>query len=98
MGIPLLLDPGRRAGFDPLDQVCLAYSTAQTNCKVDMVDDAANSISFAIVVTTDCGKVGVHARGYGSIKPLLAVFRAENYMDNDLAERLGHSRNLDSEM
>jgi len=28
----------------------------------------------------------MHAGGYGSIKPLLAVFRAENYMDNDLAE------------
>ena len=93
MGIPLFLDPGRRAGFDRLDQVCLADSTAQTNCKVDMVDDAANSISFAIVVTTDRGKIGVHARRYGSTQPFLAVFRAENYMDNDLAERLGHRRN-----
>ena len=45
----------------------LADSTAQTNCNVDMVRDAANPISFAIVVTTYCGKVGVHARGYGSI-------------------------------
>ena len=82
----MLLDPGRRAGFDRLDQVCLADSTAQTNRNVDMVDDSANSISFAIVVTTNCGEVGMHARRYGSIKPLLAVFRAENYMDNDLAE------------
>jgi len=86
MGIPLLLDPGRRGGFDRLDQVCLADSTAQTNRNVDMVDDSANSISFAIVITTDSGKVSVHARGYGSIEPLPAVFRAENYMDNDLAE------------
>jgi len=57
-----------------------------------MIDGAANPISLAIVVTTYCGKVGVHARGYGSIKPLLAVLSAENYMDNDLAERLGHKR------
>src|SRR2546422_10400270 len=98
MGIPLLLDPGRRTGFDRLDQVRLADSTAQTNCKVDMVDDSANPIRFAIVITTYCGKVGVHARGYGSIKPLLAVFRAENDMDNDLAERLGHKRNSDFEI
>jgi hypothetical protein len=39
----------------------------------------------------------MHAWGYGSIKPLLAVFRAENNMNNDLAERLGHRRNSDSE-
>jgi hypothetical protein len=97
MGIPLLLDPGRRAGFDRLDQVRLADSTAQTNCKVDMVDDTANPISFALVVTTYGGKVGVHAWGYGSIKPLLAVFSAENDMDNDLAEGLGHRRNSNFE-
>ena len=82
----MLLDPGRRAGFDRLDQVCLADSASQPNCKVDMVKDSANPINFAIVITTYSGKVSVHARGYGSIEPLLAVFRAENYMDNDLAE------------
>jgi hypothetical protein len=91
--MPLLLDPGRRAGFDRLDQVCLTESTAQTNCKVDMVEEPANPISFAIVIATYRGQVCMHARGYGSIKPFLAVFRAENYMDNDLAERLGHRRN-----
>ena len=62
-----------------------------------MIGDPANPISFAIVITTYSSNVSVHARGYGTIEPLLAVFRAENYMDNDLAERLGHRRNLDLE-
>jgi len=43
------------------------------------------------VIATYRGQVGRHARGYGSIKPFLAIFRAENDMDNDLAERLGQS-------
>ena len=59
-----------------------------------MVGDPANPISLAIVITTNCGKVGVHARGYAGIKPLLAAFRAENDMDNHLAERLGHRRKI----
>ena len=57
-----------------------------------MVGDSTNPIRFAIVVTTYCGKVGVYARGYSCIKPLLAVFGAENYVDNNLAEGLGHRK------
>src|SRR3974390_3390028 len=94
VGSVLPLNPGRRSGLHLFDQICLADSATQSDCQVDVVRRAANPISLGRAVPTNRGKVAMHAWSNGLIQAFLAIFGAEDNMDNDLAERLWHKYEL----
>ncbi len=86
----LAFDPGRRGLFDHFKQLRLADSAGQSGRQVDMIGGAADTIGLAVTVTADRRQIGVHARADFQVEPRMALFGAEDDVQDDLAEGLRH--------
>ena len=87
---PLGFDPSRRCLFDFLQQLRLADGSCQPGGNVNMIGCAANALGLAPAIAADGCQIGVHSRSNGWIQPRAAVLGAEDDVEDDLAERLGH--------
>ncbi len=84
------LQPLRGAGFQLLKQLGDCNGSRETDCKMHVVANSAYAIAFAAGVTNDRCEIGMEICSNGVGQGRLAVFRAEDYMDQDETESLGH--------
>lgn len=87
---PVAALPKKSTGalFDLFNQLSLADGARQSGCQVDMIGSAAYTIRLTATVTANRGQIGVHARAGFQVQPLMALFGAEDNMEDDLAEGL----------
>jgi len=57
---------------------------------VNVIGNTAYGQGFATQIAANCREVSMHAGLHGSVDPGFPVLRAENHMNDDLAERLRH--------
>jgi hypothetical protein len=70
--------------------------SGETNRDVNVIDHAAHTVTFAVGVTDDSSEIGVEVELDGRGHQRAAVFGAEDDMDQDEAQRLGHGENYKS--
>jgi hypothetical protein len=84
--------PLRRRFLDLLDQLRLRNGSWQARNDVNMIGDSADMYEFGSEVAADGGEISMHARPQIRIEPRLAILRAKDYVEDDLAEGLRHGR------
>ena len=57
---------------------------------MEMISNTADTQRFCVQVAADRRNVGVHPRPNVAVQPRLAIFSAEDNMNDDLAKRLRH--------
>ena len=57
---------------------------------MEMISNTADTRRFCVQVAADRRNVGVHPRPNVAVQPRLAIFGAEDNMNDDLAKRLRH--------
>ena len=57
---------------------------------MEMISNTADTQRFCVQVAADRRNVGVHPRPNVAVQPRLAIFGAEDNMNDDLAKRLRH--------
>ena len=86
----LAFDPGRGCFFGLFKQLRLADGAGQSRRQVDMIGGAADTIGLAATITADRSQISMHARADFQVEPRMALFGAEDNVQDDLAEGLRH--------
>lgn len=86
----LLLQPFRRIGFDRLEQFRKTDRWVETNGEMNVVGHSVDAEAVASAVAYDRGEVCVQGRADGTVEQWSAIFRAEDDMDQEEAQGLGH--------
>ena len=71
--------------FQLLHQIRNGHRARQANGQMDMIRHPAGAITFAIRIAGHGGEIGVQLRPGAVVEPRLAVFGAENEVNNDEA-------------
>lgn len=79
--------------FHQIRKVC---RSRQTQSEMDMVRNSANTETFAFGITGNRGEICVKGRTHFRINERPAIFCAENQMNQNKGERLGHRQNYKS--
>ena len=84
------LHPSRRGSLKLLNQLCDTRLAGQPNRKMNVVGNTTDSITLASGIADNCRHIGVKVRTYNVVDRLRAIFRAENQVNKQIGERLGH--------
>ena len=92
----LALEPFGRRRLQIRHQLRNRHSTIQPNGEMNMVRNAANSITFAIPIAGNGGKISMQRTLHNIIKQRQTIFRAEDHMDKNERERSRHRKDYRS--
>ena len=94
--VPLRLQPLRRPRLQIAHEVCDSQRPRQPNRQMEMIGHAANPITFASSISNSRCEVGAQVRTHGISQQRHPPFGAEDYMNQNESERLGHCGNYRS--
>ena len=83
-------DPFRGGLLNLLDELSLGKSARQGRDNVNVIGNTADVYEFRAEVAADCCEISMHARPYVCIEPGFTIFSAENDVNDDFTEGLGH--------
>jgi hypothetical protein len=86
----LSLEPGRGRGFRLFNNFSNRFGTRDTDRKMDVVGGSAGTVAFASRVADERGEVCVERGADGFAEERLAVFRGEDYVDEEEGQGLRH--------
>lgn len=92
----LCLEPFRGRRFEIFDQLRHTQGTSQTNGKMNMVRDSVHAETFAFGIAGNRGEIRMKVSADVSVDERPAIFRAENQMNQNKSERLGHRQDYKS--
>jgi hypothetical protein len=85
-----VVDPGGRSGLDGTHEIGNGVVGAPTQVEVDVVFDAADVVEDAFFGADDAADAGIEALGDIGSDPGVAIFGAEDDVEEDLGVRAGH--------
>lgn len=92
----LRFEPFRGRRFELFNQLSHAYGARQSNGEMNMVRNSTNPKALAFGVASDRGEIGMKVRSNFRVEERPAIFRAENQMNQNKSERLGHRQDYKS--
>jgi hypothetical protein len=86
----LRLQPSGRRPLHLLHQLCHTRRSRQSNRQMNVICDAANAITFASGIPHQRRQIQIKLRTHELIQNSCAILRAEDHMNQNKRERLGH--------
>jgi hypothetical protein len=72
------------------DELSLRKSSWQAGNNVNVIRHAVYVYEIGAELAAYCCEIGMHAGSHVCIEPRFTIFRAEDTVNDELAERLGH--------
>jgi hypothetical protein len=90
-------DPSRRFLLQTFNHIGLGESSRQCSYQMDMIGHTADAKNVRASLPANSRHVGVHPGPNCGVQPWVALFCAEDDVDNDLAKRLRHGGSIAEE-